>query len=165
MINQSPVSEFIADTSSEGWENLFPALDRLCNQLVGHKLFSCSIFKIDAFGNGTAARVYTSDEESYPTSGLKDMVANHWTKLVVEQHETFVANSISEISEVFPDHEKIASLGLGSVINLPIIFKGEFLGTVNMLHDEGYYTEQRLEVLDELFLPSLLAFQTMERPG
>lgn len=161
MPSHSPVSEFIANTASAGWNNLFPALDRFCNQSVGHKLFSCSIFEIDAVGNGTAARIYTSDEESYPVSGLKDMVANRWTKLVVEQHETFVANSIAEISDVFPDYEKIASLGLGSVINLPVIFKGQFLGTVNMLHDEGYYTEERLEAVNELFLPALVAFKTM----
>jgi hypothetical protein len=45
------------------------------------------------------------------------------------------------------------------VINLPLIFRGNFIGTVNMLHEAGYYTEERVERAKQLAIPALLAFE------
>ena len=61
--------------------------------------------------------------------------------------------------DVFPDHALIASLGLGSVVNLRVILRGEFIGTVNMLHTAGHYTDARLRAMEDLVVPSLLAFE------
>jgi hypothetical protein len=41
------------------------------------------------------------------------------------------------------------------VINLPLIFRGNFIGTVNMLHEAGYYTEERVERAKQLAIPAL----------
>jgi hypothetical protein len=136
----------------------FSALDTLCQDVVGHKLFSCSHFEIDSAGRGTAARIYTSDENNYPTSGLKEIVPNRWTQIAIKQRMMFVANSIDEFSDVFPDHPLIASLGLGSVVNLPIILGGTFLGTVNLLHKSGYFGPDRLFAIGDIEAAAQLAF-------
>lgn len=151
---------FVDAVRSPCTPSLFSALEQYCAGTIGHLLFSCSEFQLDEAGNGVAARVYSSDEENYPISGLKEIVANRWTTIVIDRHETFVANSIEGIQDVFPDHEKIASLGLGSVINLPVVLQGQLLGTVNMLHEAGYYTDDRLARVNDLYLPSLTAFQS-----
>lgn len=155
----TPLVRFTETVRVSDWDSLFPALDALCAEMVGHMLFSCSAFNLRADGGGSAARVYTSDEANYPTSGLKEIAPNRWTACVIDKHETFVANTITEIAEVFPDHALIASMGLGSVVNLPVLRKGAFLGTVNMLHETGYYTGDRLAALDALVLPALLSFE------
>ena len=154
----SPFDRFNQTVKSSAWDTLFPALEKLFAETIGHKLFSCSVFKLDATNSGTAARVYSNDEASYPISGLKEIVPNRWTRLVVDEHQTFVANSVGEFSDVFPDHEKIAALGLQAAVNLPVIKRGRLVGTVNILEEKGYYSAERCKQLDALHLPSLIAF-------
>ncbi|MBF9051254.1 GAF domain-containing protein [Roseobacter sp. HKCCD9010] len=145
--------------SCDKWISPFPALEELCQVMMGHKLFSCSIFRMSGPQQGVAARVYSNDAGSYPISGLKEIVPNRWTEHVILRRQTFVANSVDGFMDVFPDHALIASLGLGSVVNLPVILRGEFIGTVNMLHTAGHYTDARLRAMEDLVVPSLLAFE------
>jgi hypothetical protein len=72
--------------------------------------------------------------------------------------QTFVANSVDGFSDVFPDHVLIASLGLGSVVNVPVIVRGRFLGTVNILHEGSYFRPDRLEALEKVEAASQIAF-------
>jgi hypothetical protein len=51
---------------------------------------------------------------------------------------------------VFPDHELIASLGCGSVLNLPIFLHNELVATVNMLARESHYSEGRIAAAEAL---------------
>ena len=44
----------------------------------------------------------------------------------------------------FPDLDLIVSLGCGSAINMPIVAAGEMLGSVNLLHEEGWYGPERV---------------------
>lgn len=160
MLDQtSPLQRFDAVVRTDKWTSLFPALDELCQTSIGHRLFSCSVFRMSGPESGLASRVYTSDPQSYPLSSLKTIVPNRWTEQVIVRRETFVANTVGGFSDVFPDHAFIASLGLGSVINLPVVFRGNFIGTVNMLHEAGYYTAERIERAKQLAIPALLAFE------
>ena len=61
-------------------------------------------------------------------------------------------------SKVFFDHALIASLGLGSVINWPIILHKKILGTVNLLAEEGAYKYCDLFYLEKLTPWLTLAF-------
>ena len=154
-----PLTRFTDAVAVESWTSLFPALEDFSQAKIGHILFSCSVFQKGSGTNWVAARVYSNDEENYPTSGLKEIWPTRWTELVIAERETFVANSVAEFADVLADHAKIESMGLGSVVNLPIVFCGEFVGTVNLLHKPGYYTKSREAKIPELILPSLLAFQ------
>ena len=73
-----------------------------------------------------------------------------WSRTVIEERKTFVANSIEAIAEVFPDHELIRSLGCGSVVNLPVVFNGMVIGVANALDAFGHYTPERVERMERL---------------
>jgi hypothetical protein len=59
---------------------------------------------------------------------------------------------------VFGDYELIGELGCESVVNLPILNKGELIATINILHEEQFYTPQKVALAQEvLTLPALAA--------
>ena len=43
--------------------------------------------------------------------------------------------------EAFADHELIFSLGIGSIMNVPILLRGRCLGIANLSHHAGRYGE------------------------
>ena len=131
----------------------FDALSVLTKATVGAKLFTVMTADMQAM---LARRAYTDDPVNYPTSGTKPIVIDRWFEQVHGRHESFVANTLAEIDTVFPDAELIGRLGCGSVVNLPIILGGTMVATVNILHEEGYYTPERVaRVHDILTLPAM----------
>ncbi len=132
------------------------AYDALCvltKATVGAKLFTVMTVDMDAM---LACRTYTDDTENYPTTGTKPIEMNRWFELVHGRHETFVANTLADIDTVFPDAELIGKLGCGSVINLPVVLGGKLVATINILHEEGYYSPERVELAQEVMrLPSM----------
>ena len=114
-----------------------------------------------------ARRAYTSDPENYPCSGTKPVEMNSWFEVVHTRREMFVANTLAEIAQVFPDHALIGSLGCGSVVNLPIVLGGQLAATMNILDREHHYTPDRVtRPASHLSLPAkaaLLAFERLSR--
>jgi hypothetical protein len=99
---------------------------------------------------GKAKRLYSSDDASYAIGGFKPIEINDWTTCVIEQQRPFVAHKHNELAKVFFDHELIAQLGLGSVINWPVIVHSQVIGTVNLLAEEGAYLNTDLLALEKL---------------
>ncbi|AKO99470.1 hypothetical protein MALG_04341 (plasmid) [Marinovum algicola DG 898] len=133
----------------------FDALCALTKATVGAKLFTVMTADMQAM---LARRAYTDDPENYPTSGTKEITLNPWFEQVHGRRESFVANTLADIDAVFPDAELIGRLGCASVVNLPVILGGELVATVNILHEEGYYTPDRVAQAEELLrLPAMAA--------
>lgn len=136
-------------------ETAFAALQKLTEATVGVKLFTYMTVDME---NEVASRAYTSDPVSYPASGTKPIHYDAWFDIVHKQHAYFVASTIEDIAKVFGDHELINSLGCQSVVNMPVLLGGELVGTVNMLHETGYYTPERVaEIKAVLSIPAKLA--------
>jgi hypothetical protein len=115
----------------------YAALEQLARDTVGVRLFTVMTLDMEAM---LARRAYTSHPVEYPTSGTKPIERNPWFAQVADRREPFVANTLADIAQVFPDHTLIGSLGCGAVINLPVVEKGRVAGTVNLLDAEGRYT-------------------------
>ncbi|MFN0194066.1 MAG: GAF domain-containing protein [Aestuariivirga sp.] len=132
------------------------ALKVLSEAVAGHKLFT--IMTVDNTA-GLARRAYTSHERDYPVSGTKPIHHDLWFDIVHGEKRSFVANTIDDISKVFPDFELIASLGCGSVMNLPVVLQGELVATVNMLDAEYHYTPERVAAAEALLaIPAKLCY-------
>ena len=107
---------------------------------------------------GVAERIFSNMPEAYPAGGEKPMEPNKWTEIVEEREQTFVANTIEEIAEVFGDYELIQSLGCESVMNVPINIRGQVVGTLNCLNVAGHFTPERVAASEALKVPGALAF-------
>ena len=140
-----------ATTADACWR----ALEALTADVAGHKLFT--VMTVD-LAQDVAHRAYTSDASAYPVSGTKPITHDRWFEIVHGQRKTFVANTLTEIAAVFPDHEKIGALGLGSVVNLPVVLAGDLAATINLLHEEHFYTPARVATIEgTLSVPAKLA--------
>ena len=143
---------FVAAVEENGAqpERAFAALEELTREIVGVKLFT--IMTSDTTDK-VSERIYSNMPDAYPVSGTKPYNETHWSDITLNQKKTFVANTIADIADVFDDHELIQSLGCESVINVPIIVDGLVIGTINCLHEAGFYTEERVKAADALKLP------------
>lgn len=132
----------------------YGALQTLTDTIVGAKLFTVMTVDMEA---GLARRAYTSDPQSYPATGTKPIHHDAWFNIVHIERRPFIANTIEDIAKVFPDYELIDALGCQSVVNLPVILGGELVATVNMLHETGHYTPDRVTLVTRhLTIPAQL---------
>jgi GAF domain-containing protein len=137
-------------------DQVWSALAALADAAAGHRLFTVTLVDQSA---EVVRRAYSSRPGEYPTSGTKPLHGNtgNWFEHVFTQRRTFVANTLADIAEVFPDHELIGSLGCGSVVNIPIVLTGQLVATLNLLDAEGHYTPDRVTAAEEhLALPARL---------
>lgn len=142
-------TEAVAESGAQP-QKAFDALWALTRDVVGVKLFT--IMTHDG-RKGVASRIYSNMPDAYPVSGTKPANETDWSRQVIGEKRTFVANDIEGIAAVFSDHELIRSLGCESVINVPIVIGGAVLGTINCLHEAGFYTPDRVEAAEALKLP------------
>ncbi|MCB1444875.1 MAG: GAF domain-containing protein [Rhizobiaceae bacterium] len=154
--------KFVAALEEGGGQpdRAFAALEAMTRELVGVKLFT--VMTSDT-RRKESERVYSNMPDAYPVSGTKPYNETHWSEITLKNKQTFVANTIGDIAKVFDDHELILSLGCESVINVPIIVDGAVIGTINCLHDEGYYTEERVRAAEGLKLPAAACMMLLER--
>ena len=136
-------------------ESCFEALRQMAYDLLDLKQFTMMTFDE---GRGVAQRIYSDDPVPYPVGGEKPVLDNVWTKTVLRGQQPFVGNSIEDLAEVFPDWEKIQSLGLESCLNVPIVVGGSVMGTLNCLNGPGHFTPDRVTKANQLKLPGAVAF-------
>jgi GAF domain-containing protein len=138
----------------------FDALCALAQQVVGAKLFT--VMTSDR-AQRVNARVYSNMPDAYPVSGTKPANETDWSRQVIDEKNTFVANDIDGIADVFDDWELIRSLGCESVMNVPILIDGAVAGTINCLDVAGRYTPERVAAAEALKLPGLVCLLLHQR--
>ena len=146
----------VSATASEP-DAVFRAVAALAEQAIGHRLFT--IMRLHA-ATQEVERLYSSLPDAYPVSGRKPKQGTPWGEQVLDRGEIFVANSPQEVERAFADHALIFSLGIGAIMNVPIRFRGRSLGTMNICHEAGWFTDADHvpgRLLAALLVPPLLA--------
>ena len=118
---------------------IFRAVEALSAEVIGHRLFT--IMRFDA-GRSEVERVHTSMPAVYPVGGRKAKRDTAWSGHTLRDMKVFRASGAEAIRAAFDDHATILSLGLGSVLNIPLVLAGGCVGTMNLLHEAGWYTPQ-----------------------
>ncbi|MFM0037673.1 GAF domain-containing protein [Paraburkholderia strydomiana] len=138
---------------------IFRAVHAVAARAIGAKLFT--IMSYDARRH-EVERVYTNMPDVYPPGGRKKKRGTAWSKQILEDLEPFRAETAQHIRDAFDDHAVMTGMGLGSILNIPIAYGGECIGTMNMTHVEGWYTRghEAMGLLIGSFLaPALLRRQ------
>lgn len=78
-------------------------------------------------------RAWTSAPLAYPVGGRKRKLRTAWTEQLLVRGEVFIGEGEASLAAVFDDAALITSLGLRSVINVPLMSAGRTRATFNVL--------------------------------
>ena len=148
-----------ADTDQPG--ATFRALDQALAAAPGHILFTILVHHP---GLRQSERFYSNKPLEYPVGGRKPVTDSAWMQRVIHGGQPYIGRTREDIADVFYDHALIVSLGCESVLNMPVRWAGQTLGTLNLLHRAGHYSEADVapvRLLAHLALPGLLQIARM----
>ena len=154
MIDTAAIVAAHADTDQPG--ATFRALDRALAAAPGHILFTVLVHHP---ARRESERFYSNMPAEYPVGGSKPVTNSPWMQTVIERGEPYIGRTREDIKDVFYDYELIWSLGCESVLNLPVRWRGQTMGTLNLLHRAGFYDTAHVEpvrLAAHLALPALL---------
>ena len=121
----------------------FRALDAAMDAVIGHSYITVLLYHADL---QEIERFYSSNLEAYPLAGRKDVPESAWTEKLLINQECYIGYDANDIKKYFFDHELIHSLGCDAILNVPVVYDGITLGTVNLVHEEGWYEEGDTEI-------------------
>lgn len=101
-------------------------------------------------------RLFSTMPDIYPVSGRKPANNTHWADTVMKNLDVYVANDYESLTETMADHEVIRSIGCGSLVNVPLIYFGRVIGTLNCLGTSGNFDTARIQACKDMRLPVLI---------
>ncbi len=134
----------------------FRAVDAGLAATTGHILFTILIHHPTL---RQSERFYSNLPDAYPVGGRKPVTDSAWMQRVIGAGEPYIGRTRDDIKEAFFDYELIWSLGCESVLNLPVRWRGQTIGTLNLLHRAGWYKDEDVAVtrlFAQLALPAML---------
>jgi hypothetical protein len=134
----------------------YRAIDALAERIYQHRLFTVTR---SLHETKEVERVYSSNPRAYPIGGRKQKQGTEWGIQVLDRGEPLICHGPADIVRVFADHALILSLGIGGMINVPVLFGDRSVATMNMSHAGDRFGESdlpTLRVLAALLLPLVL---------
>jgi hypothetical protein len=132
-------------------------LDHALEQAVGHKLFTVLVLNEEKSQN---QRYYSNQPTAYPVGGSKPIDrSSPLYKDVILSGKPRICYNYEDIKRAFFDHELIRSLGCESAVNYPVRWNGKTIGTLNLLHQAGWYNDRNVAAIGPfaaLSAPALL---------
>ena len=123
------------------------SLNKILNDFIGHKLFT--ILKFDKI-HSNLERVYTSKPREYPLQGKKDVIRNFWQVQVLEKGNVYIGYNSQDIKNSFSDFDLIEKLGCSSILIIPVKSGDNIKGSVNLLHEESWYSDYDVKIAQSL---------------
>jgi hypothetical protein len=141
----------------------YRAIDALAERVFGHRLFTVTR---SLHETGEVERAYSSNPAAYPVGGRKRKAGTEWGARVLERGEPLFCHSPADIERVFADHALILSLGIGAMVNMPVLFGGRSVATMNVSYEDDRFGDADLPTfgsLAALLLPLVLGGATAQR--
>lgn len=106
-------------------------------------------------------RIHSSDLAAYPVGGRKRIQDYPVNQSVLARGEVYIAKGRDDIRGTYKDAEKIFSLGVTSIMNVPVRLGGRNIGAMNLFGEEGQFDGSSGEigrVLAGLMIPAILTW-------
>jgi transcriptional regulator with GAF, ATPase, and Fis domain len=131
------------------------ALDSAIAGVVGRKLLTVLAVHAD---KGVVERAYSNVSDSYAAGGTKRIDSAPRLQKVLASGQPFIGRNRADIAANFPDAETIFATGCSSILNVPVIWMGKILATVNLLNTEDYYRDEHIPIVRCLAQAAVPAF-------
>lgn len=119
----------------------FAALRAYADGLVGAKIFTVLAFD---FGRQEVRRVFTSQPDLYPAGATDKLYDTIWERTLIGEKKPLVLNDYAALASLLTEVDTLRDRGMEAMLNLPVVVGGEVLGALNMLHESGRYTPERV---------------------
>lgn len=106
---------------------IFRAIEAIAVQRIEPSVFSASTFVAESM---ELERVYSSRPEIYAQGGRKNKRETRWGQLVLKERQVFVGEGSFEMAAAFDDQERMESLGIRSIINVPVVVRNRCIGVL-----------------------------------
>jgi len=159
-ITTQDIARIMALTARSAPAETYAAIDALSHRMLQHRLFTVTRSILET---NEVERVYSSDTTAYPVGGRKQKQDTPWGARVLDRGEILICHDPADLRRVFADHALILSLGVTSLINVPVLFAGRSMATMNVGHAEDRFSEAdfpEMAMLASLLLPLVLAGAT-----
>lgn len=135
---------------------LLACLDGLLARHVGHKLFTALQYD---HARGLAVRRYSSQPDVYPASGTKQIGGAPALARLFATGRAQLAPDAAAVQADFLDASSIFALGCESVLNVPVMHRGQLLGQINLLHEANHFEPHHVEIACALAQMAAVAFR------
>jgi GAF domain-containing protein len=105
-------------------------------------------------------RLYSSNPDAYPIGGRKLKRDSDWSQHVLVERRVLISAGDDAIRKHYVDHPTIFDLGLHSCVNVPLVSKGECVGTLNVLRARPDWNDDDVALTRVLGLAALVAVLT-----
>lgn len=147
------VMQHTAADRRAGWA----AIDALVARLYDRRLFT-ALNHLEA--TAEVERLYSSNEAAYPVGGRKKKQDTHWGKKTIDEGQLYICHTLADIQRTFFDHTLITSLGIGGMVNVPVMFGGRCIASLSISSADDRFSEAdapELALVAGLCLPLVLA--------
>lgn len=118
------------------FHQVFTEISQILNDQIGHKLLTFTV--IHPSGDHVI-RLFSNQQGDYALEDRKPMAKDEWTEQVIENSTPFYVSTAAEMQLILPDYQKLADMGLGSMMNIPICENNKTIGTANLLDADDAY--------------------------
>jgi len=103
------------------------AIEQIAAARMQVTVFSASVCFLDTL---ELERVYSSLPGAYAVGARKSKRETSWARQVMQRRQVFVGEGPLEMAAAFDDQERMAKLGIRSIINVPFALRDDGLGVL-----------------------------------
>ncbi len=144
-------------TAGPDREAAWTAIDALATRIYDRRLFTALNHLI---ATAEVERLYSSNTEAYPVGGRKQKKDTHWGKKTIDEGKLYICHDAADIERTFFDHALIFSLGVGGMVNVPVMFGGRCIASLSISAAGDRFSEAdapELGLIAGLTLPLILS--------
>lgn len=119
------------------------AVDKALGELVGHKLFAVYYLSQEP---RELVGIYSSRPADLPPGSPHPMGTPSWNDLVISRGQPYIGCDVDDLRWAYDDARQVTDLGCTSVLNVPVVVKGETVGMVSLMHDKGWYCDEHVQL-------------------
>ncbi|VVE26536.1 hypothetical protein [Pandoraea anhela] len=84
---------------------------------------------------GDVRRVFSTVPTAYPVGGWKHLSGSDWARHVLVEQKTLIASGPERLKHYFPDYALLESLGVRTLVNIPVVVCRRTVGAFALLFD------------------------------